>query len=53
VSALSNYLTAVIPEYWQLVLGIIFVVVIVGFKGGIAGAIGRVFSGEAGDGGRG
>ena len=47
VSALSNYLTAVIPEYWQLVLGIIFVVVIVSFKGGLAGAIARAFGGEA------
>jgi len=52
VSALSNYLTAVIPEYWQLVVGIIFVVVIVGFKGGLAGAIGRAFGGEARNGGR-
>jgi urea ABC transporter permease protein UrtC len=42
VSALSNYLTAVIPDYWQLVLGIVFVLVIVGFKGGLAGALSRV-----------
>lgn len=52
VSALSNYLTAVIPEYWQLLLGIIFVVVIVSFKGGLAGAIGRAFGGKAREGGR-
>ncbi len=52
VSALSNYLTALIPEYWQLVVGIIFVVVIVGFKGGLAGAISRAFGGEARNGGR-
>ena len=52
VSALSNYLTAIIPEYWQLVLGIIFVVVIVSFKGGLAGAIARAFGGEAREGGR-
>jgi urea transport system permease protein len=52
VSALSNYLTAVIPDYWQLVLGIIFVVVIVSFKGGLAGAIARAFGGEAREGGR-
>jgi len=39
VAALSNYLTAITPEYWQLVLGIIFVFVIVAFKGGVAGAI--------------
>jgi urea transport system permease protein len=41
VAALSNYLTAITPEYWQLVVGIIFVVVIVAFKGGVAGAIER------------
>jgi urea transport system permease protein len=43
VAALSNYLTAITPEYWQLVLGIVFVVVIVAFKGGLAGALGRAF----------
>jgi urea transport system permease protein len=41
VAALSNYLTAITPEYWQLVVGIIFVVVILGLKGGVAGAIER------------
>jgi urea transport system permease protein len=41
VAALSNYLTAITPEYWQLVVGILFVVVIVAFKGGLAGAIER------------
>ena len=41
VAALSNYLTAITPEYWQLVIGIIFVVVIIAFKGGVAGAIER------------
>lgn len=44
VAALSNYLTAITPEYWQLVLGVIFVVVIVAFKGGVAGAIDDLFS---------
>ncbi len=48
VAALSNYLTAITPEYWQLVLGIIFVVVIVAFKGGLAGALGRAFRPKAG-----
>lgn len=43
VSALSNYLTAITPEYWQLVLGLIFVVVIIAFKGGVAGALDRAF----------
>jgi urea transport system permease protein len=41
VAALSNYLTAITPEYWQLVIGIIFVVVVVAAKGGVAGAIER------------
>jgi urea transport system permease protein len=41
VATLSNYLTAITPEYWQLVVGIIFVVVIVASKGGVAGAIER------------
>jgi urea transport system permease protein len=41
VAALSNYLTAITPEYWQLVIGIIFVAVVVAAKGGVAGAIGR------------
>jgi urea transport system permease protein len=53
VSALSNYLTAEIPEYWQLVLGIIFVLVIVGFKGGLAAAIGRAVDRRARESGRG
>ena len=41
VAALSNYLTAITPEYWQLVVGIIFVLVVVAAKGGVAGAIER------------
>jgi urea ABC transporter permease protein UrtC len=47
VAALSNYLTAITPEYWQLVIGIIFVLVIVAFKGGVAGALDRVFRAKA------
>lgn len=39
VATLSNYLSAITPEYWQLVLGLIFIVVIVFFTGGIAGAV--------------
>lgn len=39
VSALSNYVSAVIPGTWQLVLGLLFVAVILYFKGGIAGAL--------------
>jgi urea ABC transporter permease protein UrtC len=42
VSALSNYLTAITPEYWQLIVGLIFIVVIVAFRGGVAGAIEQV-----------
>lgn len=37
VSALASYVSAIIPHYWQLILGLIFIVVIVYFKGGLAG----------------
>ena len=42
VATLSNYLSTITPEYWQLVLGLIFIVVIVFFTGGIAGAVARL-----------
>ena len=34
----------VMPGYWQLVLGILFVLVILFLKGGVAGAITRALS---------
>jgi urea transport system permease protein len=37
VASLSNYLTAVIPLYWQLVLGLVFILVIIFFRNGLAG----------------
>jgi urea transport system permease protein len=49
VAALSNYLTAITPEYWQLVLGVIFVIVIVAFKGGVAGAIEQLLARRRGE----
>lgn len=39
VASLSNYLSAIMPAYWQLALGILFVLAILYFRGGIAGAI--------------
>jgi len=39
VASISNYLSAWTPEYWQLLLGLIFITVIVFFKGGVAGAV--------------
>jgi ABC-type branched-subunit amino acid transport system permease subunit len=42
VASLSNYLSSIIPEYWQLALGVLFVFVIVYLKGGIAGAVKRL-----------
>jgi urea ABC transporter permease protein UrtC len=39
VSALSNYLSSVTPQYWQLIVGLIFIAVIVFFKDGLAGLI--------------
>jgi urea transport system permease protein len=44
VASLSNYLSAIMPGYWQLALGILFVLVILFLKGGVAGAIARVLS---------
>lgn len=41
VASASNYLSAVIPNYWQLILGLLFILVIIFFKGGLA----SVFSG--------
>jgi len=38
VAALSNFLSSISPQYWQLALGFIFILVIVFFKGGLAGA---------------
>jgi urea transport system permease protein len=44
VASLSNYLSAIAPDYWQLVLGAIFIIVIALFKGGVAGALERAFT---------
>jgi ABC-type branched-subunit amino acid transport system permease subunit len=37
VSALSNYLSSIAPQYWQLIVGLVFICVIVFFKQGLAG----------------
>jgi len=39
VASLSSYLSAIIPRYWQLALGLLFVLAVVYLKGGITGAI--------------
>ena len=39
VGSLSNYLSAVAPDTWQLMLGVLFIIVIVFFKRGLAGAV--------------
>ncbi|MFH0789340.1 MAG: branched-chain amino acid ABC transporter permease [Pseudomonadota bacterium] len=44
VSLFSNYLSAIFPQYWQLILGLVFLVVIVYFKGGVAGALSQFFN---------
>jgi urea transport system permease protein len=41
VASLSNYLSALIPGYWPLVLGTLFITVIIFFRDGVAGALGR------------
>jgi len=43
VSALSTYLSAIIPNYWQLALGVVFVAVIIAFKGGAASVLQYAF----------
>lgn len=43
VSALSTYLSAIIPNYWQLALGVVFVAVLIAFKGGAASALDYAF----------
>ncbi len=39
VSSLSNMLSALTPEYWQLFIGLIFIATIAFFRGGVVGAI--------------
>jgi urea transport system permease protein len=39
LGGLSNYLSSVIPEYWLLVIGVLFVATVVFFKDGVIGAI--------------
>lgn len=41
VSSLSNYLSAITPTYWQLALGLVFMVTIAFFRGGVAGTLER------------
>lgn len=42
VASISNYLNSITPQYWQLVQGIIFILVIVLFRGGLAGLVERL-----------
>lgn len=42
VSWLSNVLSALTPAYWQLFLGVLFIVTIAFFRGGVAGAVGTL-----------
>lgn len=39
VGAASNALSAVIPAYWRLIVGLVFILVILFFKGGVAGTL--------------
>lgn len=42
LASLSNYLSAFIPEYWQLALGLLFILVIGFLRGGVADVLERV-----------
>ncbi|MBX6323284.1 MAG: branched-chain amino acid ABC transporter permease [Rhodospirillaceae bacterium] len=44
VAWLSNYLSTLIPDYWPLFIGSLFILVIVFFKDGIAGALRRALA---------
>jgi len=44
VAYLANALSALTPAYWQLILGLLFIAVIVFFKGGVAGALEQVLN---------
>jgi urea transport system permease protein len=39
ISALSNQLNAAIPKYWQLILGLLFVLVVTFFRRGVVGTL--------------
>lgn len=39
ISALSNQLNAAIPKYWQLILGLLFVLVVMFFRRGVVGTL--------------
>jgi ABC-type branched-subunit amino acid transport system permease subunit len=49
VAALSNYLSSIeaIQDYWPLVMGLIFIAVIVLFRGGLAGLVERLGGAKA------
>lgn len=42
VASMSNYLSALFPGYWPLILGTLFITVIIFFPDGVAGEIGRI-----------
>lgn len=42
ISVLSNVLNSLIPEFWQLLLGVLFVLVIVFFRRGLIGSLLRM-----------
>ena len=44
VASLSNYLNSMTPEYWQLIIGIIFIIVIILFRGGLAGGVEKIYN---------
>ncbi len=39
VSSISNLLSSITPQYWQLCIGILFIIVIGYFRGGVAAAV--------------
>ena len=43
VASLANYLNSITPEYWQLIIGIVFIAVVILFRGGLAGGFEEIY----------
>lgn len=42
IASLSDYLNSLIPDYWQLILGLIFIIALMSFREGLAGLLGSL-----------
>lgn len=42
IASLSDYLNSLIPDYWQLILGVVFIIALMSFREGLAGLAGSM-----------